>query len=44
MFSSVSKYPQGRAIAQVVSCWLLTVSAQVLVWAEHVGFVVDRDI
>jgi uncharacterized protein YcbX len=32
----------GRAIAQAVSHWLPTTAAQVRVWAEHVGFVVDK--
>jgi hypothetical protein len=32
----------GRAIAQAVSRWLPTASARVPVWAEHVGFVVDK--
>jgi hypothetical protein len=33
---------KGRAVAQAVSRWLPTVAAQVHVWAEHVGFVVEK--
>jgi hypothetical protein len=33
----------GRAIAQAVSRWLPTAAARVLVRAEHVGFVVDKE-
>jgi hypothetical protein len=32
----------GRAIAQVVSCWLPTVVAQAQNRSGHVGFVVDK--
>jgi hypothetical protein len=31
-----------RAIAQAVSRWLPTAATRVRVWAEHVGFVVDK--
>jgi hypothetical protein len=33
---------KGRAMAQAVSRWLPTAAARVRVWAEHVGFVVDK--
>jgi hypothetical protein len=33
---------KGRAVAQVVSCWLPTAAAWVRVRAEHVGFVVEK--
>jgi hypothetical protein len=32
----------GRAVAQPVSHWLPTAVAQVLIRAEHVGFVADK--
>jgi hypothetical protein len=32
----------GRAVAQAVSRWLPTATAQVRVRAEHVGFAVDK--
>jgi hypothetical protein len=40
--SHISKCRLSRAVAQVVSHWLLTTVARVRIRAEHVGFVVDK--
>jgi hypothetical protein len=32
----------GHAVAQAVSCWLPTAAARVRVYAEHVGFLVNK--
>jgi hypothetical protein len=40
--TSVTVTGNGHAVAQAVSCWLPITVARVRVWAEHVGFVVDK--